>query len=298
MRYEAHKLTLSINGTTWEARGRRLLEAGWTAVFADEDEDAQDQSLPALKEGDIVHCHDVQTLKKRTTPPARFTEGTLIEAMAHVHRFVADADAKAVLRENEGIGTEATRAAVIETLKQRGYLQIDRKAIVASQLGKEIVAMTPDMLKDPVTTAAWESRLEAVAQGKESLSSFMEEQARVLPDLMQAILGTAPTPAFPCPSCGKALNRRKGKKAGTWFWGCTGYPSCSTTMPDSNGKPGTPRKRAELTQYSCSSCGKPLVQRSGAKGAFFGCSGYPGCKQTWPVGADGAPNFTPKQKRQ
>ena len=298
MRYEAQKVTLSLNDTLWESKGRHILEPGWTAVFSDEDDDSQDQTLPSVEKGDGVHCRDVQTFKKQTSPPSKFTEGSLIEAMAHVHRFVADSSAKAVLRENEGIGTEATRAATIETLKQRGYLAPDKKALVSTALGREIIAMTPDALKDPVTTAAWESRLEAVAQGQESLSSFMEEQIRVLPDLIQAILGNAPAPTFPCPSCGSALNRRKGKKPGTWFWGCTGYPSCSKTLPDDNGKPGTPRKKPELSQYSCSSCGKPLVLRSGAKGGFFGCSGYPGCKKTWPAGSDGAPDFKARQKRQ
>ena len=296
MRYEAQKITLSLNDTLWECRGRRILEPGWTAIFSD-DEEEEDQALPSVEEGDMVLCQDVQTLKKQTSPPSRFTEGTLIEAMAHVHRFVADPSAKAVLRENEGIGTEATRAGVIETLKQRGYLISDKKALVSTPLGRELIAMTPDALKDPVTTAAWESRLEAVAQGKESLSAFMDEQIRILPGLINAILDNAPAPAFPCPTCGKAMNRRKGKKPGSWYWGCTAWPSCSMTVPDANGKPGTPRKKPELSQYSCSSCGKPLILRSGAKGGFYGCSGYPGCKKTWPVGPDDAPDFDRKEKQ-
>ena len=296
MRYEAQKVTLSLNNLLWECRGRRILEPGWTAIISsDDEEDAQ--ALPSVEEGDMVLCQDVQTLKRQTSPPSRFTEGTLIEAMAHVHRFVSDSSAKAVLRENEGIGTEATRAGVIETLKQRGYLISDKKALVSTPLGRELIAMTPDALKDPVTTASWESRLEAVAEGKESLDGFMAEQLRVLPGLINAILDNVPAPAFPCPSCGKAMNRRKGKKPGSWYWGCTAWPSCSMTVPDADGKPGTPRKKPELSQYSCSSCGKPLILRSGAKGGFYGCSGYPGCKKTWPVGPDTAPDFDRKEQR-
>ena len=132
---------------------------------------------------------------------------------------------------------------------------------------------------------------------KESLSAFMDEQIRILPGLINAILDNAPAPAFPCPTCGKAMNRRKGKKPGSWYWGCTAWPSCSMTVPDANGKPGTPRKKPELSQYSCSSCGKPLILRSGAKGGFYGCSGYPGCKKTWPVGPDDAPDFDRKEKQ-
>ena len=295
MRYEAQKISISINETLWESRGRRILEPGWTAVFSDDD-DEDDQALPLVEKGGTVLCRDVQKLKKQTSPPSKFTEGTLIEAMANVHRFVSDAEAKAVLKENEGIGTEATRAGTIETLKQRGYLIPDKKALVSTALGRELIAMTPDVIKDPVTTASWESRLEAVAQGRESLNDFMVEQIRVLPGLINAILDNAPPPAFPCPTCGKALNRRKGKKPGTWFWGCTAYPACSTTLPDDNGKPGKTRQKAVMSKYSCTSCGKSLVQRSGAKGDFYGCSGYPDCKKTWPLGTDGGPDFNTRQK--
>lgn len=296
MRYETQKISISFNGTLWETKGRHILDPGWTGVFSDDGDDGMESSLPSVREGDTVFCRDIEKLKKQTSPPPRFTEGTLIEAMANVHRFVSDTSAKAVLKENEGIGTEATRAGTIETLKQRGYLLPDKKALVSTALGRELIAQTPDALKDPVTTATWENRLEAVAQGKMSLTDFMAEQTRVLPALIDAILDSAPPPAFPCPTCGKALNRRKGKKAGTWFWGCTGYPSCSTTLSDDDGKPGKARQKVVLSEYLCRSCGKPLVQRSGVKGSFFGCSGYPDCKKSWPLGSDGAPDFNTKQK--
>ncbi|MDL2268119.1 DNA topoisomerase 3, partial [Desulfovibrio sp. OttesenSCG-928-G15] len=213
MRYEAQKITLTIpnaqgGNTLWEAKGRQILEAGWTAVSGNSDDsDAQDgeqeQALPLVKQGEKVHCRDVRTLKKKTSPPSRFTEGTLIEAMANVHRFVADAAAKSVLKENEGIGTEATRAGILETLKQRQFLIADKKAIVSTKLGQDIIDMTPTSLKDPITTASWESRLEAIAQSKETLANFMTEQIRILPELLAPILGSGngstQTPAHSCP---------------------------------------------------------------------------------------------------
>lgn len=300
MRYEAQKITLSIGDTQWEARGRRVLEAGWTVLASDNDDSGaqdgeQEQSLPLVEKGDSVHCRDVRALKKKTSPPSRFTEGTLIEAMANVHRFVTDAAAKSVLKENEGIGTEATRAGIIETLKQRQYLIADKKAIVSTKLGQDIIDLTPSTLKDPVTTASWESRLEAIAQGKETLAGFMAEQTKILPDLLAPILGNGGQSAHSCPDCGAAVYRRKGKKAGTWFWGCSGYPACKTTMPDDNGQPGKARQASVLSKHSCKSCGKPLIERQGAKGAFFGCSGYPGCKQTYQVAGNGEPDFGGKK---
>lgn len=116
--YEAQKITVNLADTRWEARGRLILDPGWTGFSGDEE--PGDQSLPSVTRGDTVTCIHVEPLKKKTSPPPKFSEGTLIEAMANVHRFVTDAHAKATLKENEGIGTEATRAGTIETLKTRG----------------------------------------------------------------------------------------------------------------------------------------------------------------------------------
>lgn len=294
MRYEAQKISLTLGDTRWEATGRRVLDAGWTRFTGnDTDEQDEEQALPLVEQGDAVQCRDVQAVRKKTSPPSKFSEGSLIEAMANVHLFVGDAQAKATLKESKGIGTEATRANIIETLKERGYLIAEKKALVSTPLGREVIDLTPPSLKDPITTAAWEERLEAIAQGKESLDTFLTEQIRVLPGLLTPILGDG-KPAFPCPDCGAALNRRKSKKDGSWFWGCSAYPNCKTILPDDNGKPGKPRPKAVLSTHICKACGKPLIQRTGAKGEFYGCSGYPNCKKTYPVGPDGAPDFNAK----
>lgn len=184
MRYEARKITVNLADTRWEVTGRRMVDAGWTAFSKDEDDDRQEEeSLPLVEQGDAVTCRTVESVKKKTSPPSRFSEGTLIEAMANVHRFVGDADAKATLRETKGIGTEATRAKVLETLKERGYLALEKKSIVSTPLGREIIDLTPPALRDPITTAEWESRLEAIAQGRETLDAFLAEQKKILPGL-------------------------------------------------------------------------------------------------------------------
>lgn len=296
MRYEARKIVLNLADTRWEVTGRRLTDAGWTAFFKDEEEDRQEEeSLPPVEQGDAVTCRTVESVKKKTSPPTRFSEGTLIEAMATVHRFVGDADAKTTLRETKGIGTEATRANVLETLKERGYLVVDKKSIVSTPLGQEIIDLIPSALKDPITTAEWESRLEAIAQGKETFDAFLAEQKKILPDLLAPILGDG-KPAFPCPDCGAALNRRKRNKDGSWFWGCTAYPDCKVILPDDNGKPGKARPKPVLSEHVCKACGKPLIKRTGAKSEFYGCSGYPGCKQTYPVAPGGAPDFNANRR--
>ena len=134
--------------------------------------------------------------------------------------------------------------------------------------------------------------MEAIADGREQLDVFLKEQCAILPGLLKAILGDSKT-EFPCPNCGAPLLRRQSMKDKSWFWGCSAYPDCKTTLPDDNGKPG--KRGAQLTEFKCPGCQKPLHKLKGAKGEFFGCSGYPECKKTFPVGADGKPDFTPRQ---
>lgn len=299
MRYETQKIAVALGDTRWEASGRRLLEAGWTALSRDDDDsDEQEQELlPLMEQGDAVRCRNAESVRKKTSPPSRFSEGSLIDAMAHVHLLVKDGQAKATLKESKGLGTEATRANIIETLKERGYLVAEKKSIVSTPLGQEIIDLTPPALKDPITTAAWEDQLEAIAQGKGSLDAFLSEQKRLLPTLLAPILERKASPAHVCPDCGAALQRRKRKKDGSWFWSCSAYPDCKTILPDDNGKPGSPRPKPTLSEHACKVCGKPLVLRSSAKRKFYGCSDYPRCKQIYPVGENGAPVFEGRKGR-
>ena len=91
-------------------------------------------------------------------------------------------------------------------------------------------------------------------------------------------------PKNPCPRCGKPLQRKKGKNG--YFWGCTGYPDCTTTLPDENGEPGQAKTLTEVSEYLCKQCGKPLMHKFKAgKGGydFWGCADYKnGCTETYP----------------
>ena len=305
MQYEAQKIRATIAETAWEARGRLVLDAGWTGFAAEEDEEdarkkeKEEQALPPVNKGDTVTCAHVETVKKKTSPPSRFSEGSLIEAMANVHHFVNEASAKATLKENEGIGTEATRANILETLKKRGFIAPSGKSLVSTPLGQEVIDLTPHALRDPVTTAQWEQRLEAIAQGKSTLDAFMKEQSAALPGLMSSILDAAPQlvpGAYPCPTCGKTMIRRNGKNAGEFFWACTD-PGCRTFLPDADGKPGQ-RRTSTASEYPCPVCGKPLYARTSDKGAYWACfnkEGHPDGKPVFLPDEGGKPG-QPKEK--
>ncbi|MDR2821023.1 MAG: DNA topoisomerase 3 [Desulfovibrio sp.] len=306
LQYESQKIRVTVENTLWEARGRTVLEPGWTSCAKDDDDEnekkEEEQFLPAVGKGDGVTCADVEKLAKKTTPPARWTEGTLIEAMANIHRFVADAAAKATLRENEGIGTEATRSNILETLKKRGYLQPRGKALVSTSLAGQVIDLTPVTLKDPVTTAQWESKLDAIAQGKYTLDEFMVEQISVLPDILAPLLSSSISgqkPAHPCPACGKAMRKMSGARGP--FWSCVGYPDCSTTLPDDNGKPGKPREAPRDSGFKCPKCGGVLYNFSGTSKktgkpykALRCGKGKEECDGFFFFGRDGKPDFSAK----
>ena len=277
MSYEAQKIVVSINDTIWEARGRLILEPGWTGVAAEEDEDAKkkepEQSLPPVSSDTPVTCADVETLKKKTTPPSRFSEGSLIEAMASVHRFISDATAKSVLKENEGLGTEATRAGIIETLKGRKFIAPSGKSLVSTPLGQSLIDMTPGVLKDPVMTAQWEQRLEQIARGELTRDAFMQDQIAILPTLLNSVLSLPVTllpTACPCPKCGKAMRKRPDKKYGGFFWACSD-PDCHTFLPDNNGKPGAPREKAVPSEFPCPVCNQPLYRKEKEGDTYWAC---------------------------
>ena len=277
MSYEAQKIVVSINDTTWEARGRLILEPGWTGVAAEEDEDAKkkepEQSLPPVSSDTPVTCTDVDALKKKTTPPSKFSEGSLIEAMANIHRFVSDASAKATLKENEGRGTEATRASIIETLKGRKYIEPSGKSLVSTPLGQSLIDMTPDVLKDPVMTAQWEQRLEQIARDELTLDAFMQDQITILPTLLNSVLSLPVTllpTACPCPKCGRAMRKRPDKKYGGFFWACSD-PDCHTFLPDNNGKPGAPREKAVPSEFPCPVCNQPLYRKEKEGNTYWAC---------------------------
>ncbi|SHI72477.1 DNA topoisomerase III [Halodesulfovibrio aestuarii] len=269
--YEAKKIVSEIAGYLWSTTGQTTLETGWMKF----DKQPEEQPLPAVEKDDAVSCVESKVELKQTKPPAKFTEGTLIMAMASIHRFIDDAEAKKTLKENEGIGTEATRAGIIETLKQRGYIKADKKNLVSTELGQNIIALTPEQLKDPITTALWESRLSAIAAGTEQFDTFMSDQVHLLPTLITPITESAGTglQGHSCPECGKALRRLPSKKdKDKFFWACFEHDK-PVFLPDVKRKPGTKQPKQQLPQAPCpeEGCDKMMrrFESKKHKGKFF-----------------------------
>ena len=143
-------------------RNRRGLVGGEPA--ADEKENEATAPLPALRLGHAVTALDVTVTGKRTLPPKPFNDASLIAAMCGVAKFVRDPAVKKILTEADGIGTPATRAAIIETLFERGYVARAGRAIVSTETGRALVTSLPEVATTPDMTATWEAALRAITE--------------------------------------------------------------------------------------------------------------------------------------
>ncbi len=258
--YQAVSVSLEMGGEDWTASGKTVTSAGWTALYGGElDEDEENEpALPVMKVGDAAQGK-VEVKSAKTKPPKRFTEGALIDAMANIHRYIEDPAARAKLKETAGIGTDATRSNVIETLFRRSWIETKGKAIISTASGRSVIAALPADLKDPVTTAQWEDRLSEIAAGKESARAFEASIVVFLGDQLSLAKGsTAQLPSSarpvgavaasagagaskfkeaPCPVCkGVARRLESKKKAGTFYWACGNRDH--GLMGDEKGKPG------------------------------------------------------------
>ena len=245
------KIEVSVGAEVFTASGKVVLQDGWKALYQKQSADNADadeaQNLPSLREGDSVTYQDGKIQEGVTKPPPRFTPATLLKAMKEIHKYVKDKELKETLKECSGIGTEATRAEVIEVIQKRGYVRLNKNNFVPDELGISLCKILPDKIIFPDVTALWENDLDAISNGSMSVEDFSAQQEGYVRELLaNAKTSTIAPPKniVKCPKCSKAMVRRKGSNG--FFWACSGYPECKTTFPDKNGKPDTAPKRPAM----------------------------------------------------
>jgi len=301
----------NVEDEQFKVSGKEEVEPGWCAVIRPAEsgtEKDKSKSLPAWKTGEKVLCEDASIQSKKTKPPPRYNDATLMAAMTGIARFVDDPEIKKTLRETDGLGTDATRAMIIETLFKRGFLMKGNKTIFSTQVGRDLVRALPQQAAKPDMTAVWESSLAQIAEGQAGYEQFIQRMQSQVRDLItqaksqkllhittaDEVLGLEEDHKPHCPACQAILVLRNGKNGA--FWGCSRYPECRTTVPNKvkggdnfpdfvalQGGAKQKRRQAQKVGKLCPECNQPLVKRKGKYGNFAGCSAYPKCEHTEPL---------------
>ncbi|WP_275129776.1 DNA topoisomerase III [Vibrio sp. JC009] len=169
------KLVFDIAGGTFIARGRQLVKAGWKVLMGNQKEqDEGIDTVPPLAKGAELVCREGEIKERKTEPPKHFTEATLLQAMTGIARFVEDKELKKILRETDGLGTEATRAGILDTLFKRQLLKRSGKMVLSTEVGRGLIHALPDESTYPDMTANWEHQLQLMVEKKTSYQPFIE----------------------------------------------------------------------------------------------------------------------------
>jgi DNA topoisomerase-3 len=215
----------TANEVPFRARGVRIASPGWTELYprnSEKRDGEEEQFLPEFSCGESG-SHEPFIKQGQTTPPQHFTENTLLGAMETAGKLVEEADLREALKE-KGLGTPATRASIIETLLKRRYLTRQKKNLLATDLGRYLVAMVRDQnLKSPELTGEWEAKLNRIAAGQAAPEAFMREIAEYTQRIVRSSdeLVIDDERLGDCPRCGQPVIA--GKRAfgcSAWREGC------------------------------------------------------------------------------
>jgi DNA topoisomerase III len=226
--FENTRVETEVAGYTFRTRGKVMLVPGWRGVYGemadadrgasgDEDDDVREQQLPKLDQGEQVETRDVRSEEKETKPPRRYSEGSLLAAMETAGKLVEEEELREAMKDS-GIGTPATRAAIIERLLQVGYVERDGRALVVTEKGLNVVRLLDGhALTSPSLTGDWEHRLARIETGDDSRKAFMSDIVTFAESTvgeLDAKLKDVRIPRAnlgPCPVCGHDIvENRKG----------------------------------------------------------------------------------------
>ncbi|EEQ04988.1 DNA topoisomerase 3 [Yersinia bercovieri ATCC 43970] len=179
-------IELDIAGGKFVAKARFLAEAGWRTLLGSKERDEENEGapLPVVAKGAELLCERGEVVERQTQPPRPFTDASLLSAMTGIARFVQDKELKKVLRATDGLGTEATRAGIIELLFKRTFLFKKGRYIHASPAGRALIHALPDIAARPDMTAHWESTLTQISEKNCRYQDFMQPLVATLQDLI------------------------------------------------------------------------------------------------------------------
>jgi len=264
--YENTTVSIEGDGFVFQTTGSVLLHAGWTAVYPAVWTDVKE--LPRLTEGAPMSLTSAEANQRFTKPPARYSEATLIKEL-----------------EAKGIGRPSTYATIVDTLKKRKYVNLERRLFFPTPLGCTVWSLLkqgfPDIF-DVRFTAQMESELDRVETGEDDwvtvvrdfyrpFRTRLEEVENRVDELKKSLITETDKR---CEKCGAPMLERWGRNGR--FLACSKYPECKFTRPVD----GEERRQYDV---KCDLCGAPMVAKHGRFGEFLGCSRYPECKGTAPL---------------
>jgi len=241
--YQETTVKTDVNGLSFFSSGKTEMDKGWKSLFStDKDPKASNEpSLPKLSLHEQVKSN-VAIKEGETSPPKPYTEGQLIAMMKTCGKFVEDATETEILKEVEGLGTEATRSGIIETIKRHGYIEVKKNIVAITDKGRVLCeAIEGNLLASPAMTAKWETYLKKIGTGTGSSEQFLGSIAKFLNHLIQEVPTQIQGKTFhmttekvvtkkevaTCPTCQKGtIMSRKN------FYSCSGYKvGCKQTFP-------------------------------------------------------------------
>ncbi|NMX77593.1 DNA topoisomerase [Pseudomonas sp. WS 5532] len=277
-RFREVQVIAEVSGQRFSTSGTTPLFSGWKVLYPGMNkakDGAEDNTvLPPMAVGDSALCKGLDIQAKKTTPPDHFTDGTLLDAMINVHKFVTDEKIQAIFKQMladrksgdedsaAGLGTSATRHTFVPKLVDLGqaeWIKPEKGSkkkedfIVSTAAGRAIIQALPPALAKPDMTAMWEMAMREIEAGRSSVERFESMQRAWITKVIAEIRSK---PLLIPHAGGPAV-----------------------------GGPKKERVPAEPTGKNCPKCNKQLMKRPGPKGFFIGCSGYPGCKHTEQVAA-------------
>ena len=265
-KYDTLNVEINAANYKFKATGKTIVFDGFTRAYQtenSEDENIYENAkIPNLKENDIVDLEKLNSEQKFTKPPARYTEGTLVDDM-----------------KKKGIGRPATYAQTITTILSRGYIERDKKSILSTELGRRVVDLLVKFFSDIMNvqfTADMETKLDTIEEGGKNWQKIVSEFYNPFEvELKKAMSDnyTDKTPDqvsdVPCEKCGAMMIIKNGKFGK--FLACPNYPKCKNT------------KQISEVVCKCPKCGGNVIKKlTKSKKTFFGCDNYPDCDfSTW-----------------
>lgn len=203
---------IEINNGLFVSKAKTKLHDGWKVLFNKQDKDT---FLPKLVKGQRLFCNKGEVIEKNTQPPASFNDATLLAAMSNISRFVKNPDLKNILKDTDGLGTEATRAGIIELLFKRQFLKRIGKLIQATEVGIKLIESLPELLTLPDMTAEWEMQLNAISLKEQSYKGFIAPLQGQLKSIIDKAIEDGPQALSNLPASTSPFKKSYRKKRST-----------------------------------------------------------------------------------